>query len=245
MWFKDIEAVVFDYGNTLVEFGPRQLKTQAQALERRLNEWFGEVDGEALQAVRGRQITAPYRNGFVENQFDRVMIELVQEVCGEELTPQQLDILLEERHRAFHQSIRIEPEVVAMVSGLSENFRLGFISNYPCGPSIRTSLHNTGLHDFFEAIVISGEVGRIKPHPLIFETLLEAMEIPAEHCVYIGDNWLADVQGAKRAGMKSILLEQHEGYEKFPPEEDHMEPDAVLQHITELPDLLNGVGGVL
>ena len=66
----EVEVLVFDYGNTLIEFGPRQLAYQAKALEARLMEWFGPVDGERVREVRGRQITDPYRNDFVENRFD-------------------------------------------------------------------------------------------------------------------------------------------------------------------------------
>ena len=242
MSFTEVDVIVFDYGNTLIEFGPRQLKQQAQALEQRISEWFGPVDGERLRAFRGSQITKPYRNDFIENRFDEVMVELAKEVCGVELSDEQLAILLEERHQAFHASIAAEPEVRPLLEELRDSYRLGFISNYPCGESIRSSLQRTGLHDLFESIVVSGEVGRIKPHPLIFETLLEEMQVTPERCVYIGDNWLADVQGAKRMGMKAIHLQQHEAYESFERQEGDHEPDAVIHHLEQLRDLLGREG---
>ena len=238
MQTSGIEVLVFDYGNTLIEFGPRQLAYQAKALESRLREWFGPVDGEKVREVRGRQITDPYRNDFIENRFDRVYRELVREVCGAELSPEQVEQLLEERMVAFHESIEAQPGVLELLQRLKQKYRLGFISNYPCGESIRQSLKQTGLHNLFESIVISGEVGRIKPHPKIFETLLEEMQVDPEGCIYIGDNWLADIQGPKRLGMKAIHLRQHEAYETFDREEGHFEADAEIEDLQDLADVL-------
>jgi len=208
-------------------------------LEARITEWFGPVDGQLLKDVRGRQITKPYYNDFVENRFDEVLLELVQEVCGEELSEDQLSVLERDRMQAFHDSISAEAGVAGLLQALQAHYRLGFISNYPCGESIRDSLRMNGLNDFFEAIVISGEVGRIKPHPSIYQELLDQMNISPEACVYIGDNWLADVQGAKRMGMRAIHIQQHDAYESFDREADHMEADAV---ITNLHDLLDVFG---
>ena len=238
MSFFTTQVLVFDYGNTLIEFGPRQLAYQARALEARLSEWFGPVNGERVREVRGRQITDPYRNDFVENRFDQVYIELVREVCGAELTPEQLALLLKERMEVFHESIEAQPGVLELLQRLKQTYRLGFISNFPCGESIRTSLQHMGLHDLFESIVISGEVGRIKPHPQIFETLLEQMQVTPESCLYIGDNWLADIQGPKRLGMQAIHLRQHEAYETFDREEGHHDADAVISNLQELPAVL-------
>jgi FMN phosphatase YigB (HAD superfamily) len=64
--------------------------------------------------------------------------------------------------------------------------------------------------------------------------LLEGLELEAGQCVYIGDNWLADVQGAKGIGMRAILTTQHVPYEKFERREGDHEPDARIGHLGEL-----------
>jgi putative hydrolase of the HAD superfamily len=95
-----------------------------------------------------------------------------------------------------------------------------------------------GLSDLFEVIVVSGDVGYVKPHALPFETLLAGLDEKPENCVYIGDNWLADVQGAKRIGMSSIYISQHKSYEKFEPGPGDYEPDIRICHFSELAELL-------
>jgi len=60
----DIKAIVFDLGNTLVEFGPRQVKYINEAREQALLKMFGSCDLERLITIRDKQLTAPYRNGL-------------------------------------------------------------------------------------------------------------------------------------------------------------------------------------
>jgi HAD superfamily hydrolase (TIGR01509 family) len=52
-------------------------------------------------------------------------------------------------------------------------------------------------------MVISGEVGSIKPEPLIFEILLEKIGRPAYECLFIDDS-LANIQQAKKMGFATI-----------------------------------------
>ena len=60
---EQIRAICFDFGNTLVEFGPKQVAIQYSALEQALTELFGSCDTSRLKAIRDRQIVAPFSNG--------------------------------------------------------------------------------------------------------------------------------------------------------------------------------------
>ena len=77
-------ALCFDLGNTLIEFGPRQLAHQYAFLKRTLEEMLGPCDEDVLKSVRDRQIVAPYRNGYRENDLRTCGAELIREVYGEE-----------------------------------------------------------------------------------------------------------------------------------------------------------------
>jgi putative hydrolase of the HAD superfamily len=116
--------------------------------------------------------------------------------------------------------------------------RLALISNYPDGQALRTSVSRTKLDGFFEVVVVSGDLGYVKPHPLLFRTALEQLGVEPAAAVHIGDNWLADVQGAKGMGMQVVLTEQWDKIEKFDPEPDDHQPDLVIGHFRELLDHL-------
>ena len=142
------------------------------------------------------------------------------------------------RYQAFLDSVSVDPAVPALLQRLSRSHRLGLISNYPCADSIRDSLRALGLLGFFEVIVVSGEVGRVKPHPAIYQAALDALDCDASDCAYIGDNWLADVQGSKRLGMRAVLVKEHVPYESFEPQAGDHAPDAVLERLVDLEPVL-------
>jgi FMN phosphatase YigB (HAD superfamily) len=86
--------------------------------------------------------------------------------------------------------------------------------------------------------LISGDVGYVKPHAKPFEAILNLLSLRPKECVYASDNWLADVQGAKRMGMYSILIEQYTPYESFDPVNGDHNPDVTIKNLNELEELL-------
>ncbi|NNC87737.1 MAG: HAD family hydrolase [Akkermansiaceae bacterium] len=240
---RKTKALCFDLGNTLIEFGPRQVAHQYEELRRTLVEIFGHCDDERLKKVRDRQIVAPYYNGYRENDLTHCGTELIREIYEVEPEDHHVAELAEARYRAFLDGMEVAEGVLALLRRLSEHYRLALLSNYPCGRSIRDGLAKLGLAEFFEVIVISGEVGFVKPHRRPYEIMLEGLQLDAEECVYIGDNWLADVQGAKGIGMSAIYITQHVSYEQFEPQDGDHEPDARIEHIDHLDHHFGGGGG--
>lgn len=233
-----VSTILFDYGNTLIAFGPDQQAAQSEAMTRVLADAGFSVDEEKLTSVRISQIMRPYHCGGVENVFVdvcREIVELVTDDTDGTLTQQ----LMQARQQAFRESVQVAPCVSELLNRLKQKYRLGFLSNYPCSTSIVTSLQQLGLHDLFDAVIVSGDVGFAKPHPRAYAALLDAMCIQPETAVYVGDNWLADVQGAKRAGLRAVWLREHVPYERFDPQPGDVEADAEIASLLELEQVLD------
>lgn len=75
-------------------------------------------------------------------------------------------------------------------------------NNYPELPK---ALEKFGLAEFFSGYFISADIGFEKPHPEIFRHALTMTGNP-EICYMVGDNPVADIQGAKKAGMHTIYV---------------------------------------
>ncbi len=60
-----------------------------------------------------------------------------------------------------------------------------------------------------ETVIDSGQVGVMKPDPRIFEMALLALDLPAERVWYVGDMPAIDVVGARRAGIRPLLMDPH------------------------------------
>ena len=68
-------------------------------------------------------------------------------------------------------------------------------------------MKNSDLLPYFDKIVTSEEVGVKKPNPKIFNYALEKSGAVAEESIMIGDNFEADILGAKNVGMHTIFCE--------------------------------------
>lgn len=232
-----IKAICFDFGNTLIEFGPKQVAYEYAALHKALQDQFGPCDPDLLKSIRARQIVAPFSNGYLENDLRTICHELIVGIYNIQPNYSQVEKLMQTRFDTFVQVVELPDGVRTLLKKLRKRFVLGFLSNYPCTKSVLASLNKIGISDLFESITISGDVGYVKPHAKPFEVMLSQLELYPAECVYIGDNWLADVQGAKRVGMHSVLTTQFTAYEKYEPAEGDFSPDMRVKHIQELEGL--------
>lgn len=233
-----IRTIIFDYGNTLIEFGQRQIREERKTFERILTAMFGNCDVPRMNAVRDRQIVAPYKEGYREKNLREITIDLVREIYAADPTEAQLETLMRERYDWFLNVVRLPDGVAPLLERLKSRYRLALLSNFPSGDFIRHSLDRLDLTRFFDAIVVSADVGYVKPHRAPFDRLLTALGESPANCLMIGDNWLADIQGGKQLGMQTIHTTQYVPYENFQPYPDDHPTDHVINTLAEIEPLL-------
>jgi len=68
-------------------------------------------------------------------------------------------------------------------------------------------LRTHNINEFFDFSVAAGEVNAYKPDPGLFEHALKLVNVSAQEAVYVGDNYYADVVGARRANLTPILID--------------------------------------
>jgi HAD superfamily hydrolase (TIGR01662 family) len=71
----------------------------------------------------------------------------------------------------------------------------------------QSTLDAHNLSEFFPYSLAAGEVEVYKPEPGIFEHALRQMNVTAPETVYVGDNYYADIVGARRAGLEPVLYD--------------------------------------
>ncbi|MGH7611484.1 MAG: HAD family hydrolase, partial [Candidatus Dormibacteria bacterium] len=100
-----------------------------------------------------------------------------------------------------------DPEAVEVLEELSrQGLRLGLCSNALYPPDLmREQLVRLGLARFFDATLFTSEIGWRKPSERVFRELLVRLELPAREVWFVGDDWEADILGARRAGLTPIL----------------------------------------
>jgi HAD superfamily hydrolase (TIGR01662 family) len=108
--------------------------------------------------------------------------------------------------------------------------KIGLISNsHRCLTSFQSHFELEGL---FAAAVSSAEHGYMKPHPSIFETALQQAAADPASSVMVGDSVAHDVEGARRLGMRAVLVARAGQVENCPPDV------PMIRTLRELPPLL-------
>lgn len=100
-------------------------------------------------------------------------------------------------------------DAVPTLEELKPFFRLGLLSNG--APDLQwEKIHGAGIEDYFDEIVISGELGIGKPRPEIFEAILARLGARPDEAVMVGNSLKADIAGAQAAGIPAVWLNRPE-----------------------------------
>jgi putative hydrolase of the HAD superfamily len=90
------------------------------------------------------------------------------------------------------------------------------------------------INSYFDHIVISGEFGRGKPDPSIFEYALSLLEITPNEGIMVGDKLTTDILGSSRIGMDNIWINHHDITV-----EEHTPPTYTVKQLSEILDLIS------
>jgi putative hydrolase of the HAD superfamily len=203
-----LRAVLFDWGDTLMQFGyePELVEAGHRAgLEALGRDGLPEIDG----------ITAHFREHYeplfwVHGALEEIEYPgLVRQLFGHfgiDLTDEELGRFLEAEHAAWEPARVLGATTHALLESLrSRGLGLGLVSNaFDPGWLLRRDLEQMGIAERIDYAVFSSEVGKRKPHPEIFERALEALEVAPGEALFVGDRLYEDVRGAAQVGMTTV-----------------------------------------
>ena len=113
-------------------------------------------------------------------------------------------------YRERHQANRFLVEgAIELLDALRNHCRLGIVTNNGTAEQIE-KLRALDIAKYFDTVVISEDVGLIKPDPRIFSIALERIGARAQDAVFVGDNWTNDIVGALNIGMAAVWLNRDE-----------------------------------
>jgi HAD superfamily hydrolase (TIGR01509 family) len=227
---KDIEAILFDFGGTLDGDGVDWFVRLYRGVTAR----HGEVDAVAFDEcahLAAKQISlladTPRLSmeGTVERLCEHIRKELAQR-NGHGTGPWTVAEVVEEFMERARGCLARNREVIRQ---LRDRYKLGVISN---------NWGNTAgwcrqfeLSGYLATMIDSTLVGAAKPDRRIFQAALDELQLPAEACVYVGDRYECDVQGARAAGMGAVWVTGADS-----PARD--EANTPATRISSLPELL-------
>lgn len=194
---RTIRAVLFDFYDTLAYLDARK----AEPLRRRAAEILG-LAPEVYFEAWGRHIDA-----FMTGQF-RSAGELVRQVLadlGREAPPGAVVRAAELEELARRRAVRPYPGARAVLSVLRRRgYRLGLVSNV--SPLAAQPIDRLGFRERFDAVVLSCEVGLLKPDPAVFELALKGLGVGPTEAAFVADGGFGELDAAAALGMLTVRV---------------------------------------
>ena len=232
-----IKAIIFDFGQTLVDSADGFRAAEKIAKEKVFLSLFPDADDDQWQIflMEYRQIRKSFH---AKSNFSRFAIwQAVYDRFNCKADSNKLTQLETDYWELVQSKTTPFPETISVLEKLSKQFKLGIITNtqgQKTSRNHRLSLF-PGIEKFFETIVIAGESGLpAKPDPKPFLLCLEKMNIKACQAIYVGDDFQKDVLGASSVRMNPVWI-KHSLVKRSWPDPD---PNALFRVITDLNQLL-------
>ena len=198
-----------DDGNTLITVEPHALDVALSRLIKTLNLEGIPIDkNQFIEAHRKAAISFLEQTKKTGREtHNSLWISKALKDLGYEYAPgsPQVRAAIESYFSAFTQYCRLIPGTLQMLRSLGHHYSLGMLSNFTHPPVARRIIKQLGMAELFDVILISGEIGFRKPHPLVFQMLLEELKVGKNELIYIGDDPEVDIEGALRSGIRPVL----------------------------------------
>jgi putative hydrolase of the HAD superfamily len=186
-----IKAILFDFGGVLVRTGD---PTGRREWEARL----GLPSGELVRVVHGSGAWIKAQRGLISPADYWKQVALNLGIPEDDLAQLQHD---------FFRDDQLDQTLVTLIDDLRQlGYKVGLLSNDT--EQLRDKLARLGILTKFDAVVISAEIGVMKPDPDSYLAILTILGVQPAECIFI-DDLLANIDGAVYLGIKGIHFQKN------------------------------------
>ncbi len=224
--FNSIKAIIFDLGDTLITHTTDEA-IREETISREVHDLLSEggyLNPEVFYLELKETMWKNWKERFsrFESEFDvedfvhHLLYKMgVRKNDIVKFVPLIISII----YKYDLKSIVLKPTVEETLKKLQQmQYKMGIITNTSYSyDHVLEILNKVGITNFFEVVLVSSVEKICKPNPKIFQKALRLLETSATNAVFVGNYHYVDIEGAKRVGMKTILIvrEGEEGLNKF------------------------------
>ena len=236
MWKMVIKAVLFDLDNTLYDYStPHEKALNATYLELKKSIKISKVRFKYLFKISKAEIkrelsgTASAHNRVL--YFQR-LIEKTHNTVDSEIILKLYDAYWNsflKNMKPFEETLKTLKEIkkrglgIAIVSDMTTHIQL-------------KKLKKLGISKYVDFLITSEESGSEKPHSIMFLLALNKLKVSPQNAIMVGDNPVADIEGANSVGLYSVLIKYGHLAKKH--KEDYQKPNTIIREISEVLNIL-------
>jgi HAD superfamily hydrolase (TIGR01549 family) len=205
------EAVLFDYGLTLVtfDFPSRCLARMLESFRPRLAEATGRAapPAETLVADPLLKIEEALPD-FGTDEIDYLdFYRRGWSGAGWNLPDDLLYDILDAEQRCWDRAVQLAPDAISVLLALRESgLKTAIFSNAPFPPEfLHRQVRDNGLAGAVDAAVFSSEIGKRKPAPEAYLAALGRIHADPASTLHVGDRFVEDYEGPRRLGMEAVI----------------------------------------
>lgn len=239
-----VRGVLFDFHETLISadrWFAMEIGSIAVEMLQHLGVWSGTPPAEDRRRVedayaRLRTVSSGAAIEYSAQAIGRAGLRAIGR--DRHVTDHELTDAADRLFRSYLWDVTLKPRAAETLSALAAaRYRMGILSNIAHAPFITWALEAHGLRRHFEHITASSDLGLRKPRREIFLHALGAMGLGADETVYVGNDYVKDIIGARLAGLRAIWVPDASGEDYRA--DTHIHPDAVVDSLAEIPAVLH------
>ena len=197
---REVQAIIFDLDDTLWEVGPVIVRAEHAMLAFLADCYPRVLERNTLDSMRDVRARMAIEHPAMRHDFTWLRLESLRHHARDAGYPQAM---AEEAFAVFYRArndVVLYDDARPALERLHGRFRLFAVSNG------NADLAAIGLAGYFERALAARDAGVLKPDPRIFALLLRQAGIDAARALHVGDDAVADVEGARRAGVTPVWL---------------------------------------
>lgn len=245
MPYKQVKAVLFDLGETILNFGQVKVLSLFRKGARSSYDflkscglrvgWFEYYCGRTLMAMNLHRVISHISG----NDFDSLaLLKSIYARKRSKLDSQQWQEFAWRWYEPLSRIATVEPDIAETLGRLKKSgLKLGIVSNtFVSSSALNRHLKQLSLLDFFEFTMYSYQFDFRKPDYRIFNIAAERIAEAPANIVFVGDRIDKDVEPAMKAGMRPVLISAHTNAGKNTPQGAHR-----IEKLSQLPALIEKI----
>lgn len=238
-----VAGVLFDMGGTLYGYtSRREMGRATPAALRRLGLDPDAPDVRDARRRAGEEVARRYSAlpSFLHTDLFRDRLIRTAELLGVDAAPGVLQTFDHENVQAIVEHMPPKPDAAAVLAGLAERGIYRAIVSNADESWLQPAVHRYGFDRLLDHWTSSEAADSCKPDGRIFAHALALAGLDPASVLFVGDSVPHDIVGAHRAGMQTVLLDDHDGPTPLAADLDgDVAPDHRIESLGAVLDLVD------